>query len=516
MFFSFKKKVEKQKTDSRKIAKSLVVGFFGVVAFATILISGLISYTKADSAGTTPAPQFNFLQGDAEMLSGTKQGGASWSDPVTGVNIGDEVAVAFYVHNGVAGSTAHSTYLRVNMTGTPSNSIGMTSQLWSQETQAISDTVVSGSIVGKSGLTINLPSGITGRAEYVAGTTRQFINSNGTFVYDKDLADGITQNSGLNIGDMQGCWTYARLITFRVKIRGLASFQMDKTVRAEPSTTWLQSTQAFAGDMIDYRVAVENTGTEAGTVVLKDVKPSYMTYQNGSTYYYDYQNPNGVQLSDALFTSAGLTLNVPADNLATTNADEGIVYVSYKLKIDDVLPPSSGGTTCEVGYALNNVAQLWLNGTQIFTDTAGVVTRCSTKVIGLSKQVQTGPTTWGEQNTAKLGDIVTYKITVKNNGNTDMANVKVRDVIPQYSNYVVGSTTVDGTAVGDNIVTTDGFNLGTLTATQQKVITLKVTIYGCVPIGNYILTNTGYARADGVSEVSDTATTVVSVLAPTI
>jgi len=516
MFFSFKKKVEKQKTDSRKLAKSLVVGFFGVVAFATILISGLVSYNKADSAGTIPAPQFNYLQGDAEMLTGTKQGGAGWSDPVTGASIGDEVAVAFYVHNGVAGSTAHSTYLRVNLTGTPSNSIGMTSQLWSQETAAITDTVVNGSVVGKSGLTIALPSGITGRAEYVAGTSRQFVNVNGSFVYDKDLPDGITQNSGLNIGDIQGCWQYARLITFRVKIRGLAAFQMDKTVRAMPSTTWLQSTQAWAGDKIEYRVAIENTGTEAGTVVLKDLKPSYMTYLAGSTYYYDYLNPNGVQKPDVLFTSTGLTLNVPADNPATTGADEGIVYVAYTLKIDDILPPSSSGSTCEVGYALNNVAQLWLNGAQIFTDTAGVVTRCSTKVIGFSKQVRTGATTWGEQNTAKLGDIVEYKIAIKNNGNSDMANVKVRDVIPQYSDYIAGSTTVDGVAANDNIVTADGLNLGTLTATQQKVITLKVTIYGCVPIGNYTLTNTGYGRADNVTEVSDTATTVVGVLAPAV
>ena len=513
MFFPFRKSQEKQKSHSGHLAKGLVIGFFSVVAFATILISGFISYGKADSAAstTTPVPQFNFLPGDSEMLTGTKyNSGTGWVDPVPSVNLGDEVAVAFYVHNGVAGSVAHSTYVRVDLTGTLSNTPAMASHLWSQETEDITNTVVNGSTVGRTGLTINLANGVQGRAEYVAGTTRSFKNSNGQFVFDKNLPDGITQNSGLNLGDINGCWQYAKLITFRVKVRGVTSFLMDKQVRVEPSTTWLQSTQAWAGNTVDYRVAIENTGTETATVVLKDVKPDYMTYQAGTTYYYDYLHSSGVQLGETLFSTAGITLtNVPVDDPSTTGQDEGVVYVTYKLKIDSTLP-----TTCGVGLALNNVAQLFLAGTQIFTDTAGVVTKCETRDLGFLKQVKTGATTWGKTSTATLGSTVDYKLTIKNNGNVNMTNVKVRDVVPQYSDYVIGSTKVDGTTVGDAVVTTSGLNLGTLTPTQQKIVTLQVTVYGCVPIGNYTLTNTAYGWADNVSQLSDSTTTTVAVSAP--
>ncbi len=513
-----KKKVQDQNDTSKrkKLYKSIVIGSLAVVAFTAIIVSGLLKTNNARSAGT---PQFNYLAGDYEMLQGAKTTSSTWVDPVNSVNIGDEVAVAFYYHNGVVDSIAHATKLRVDLNGVPTlNTISMTSNLWSQETTNITNTVVNGSIVGNTGLTINLPSGLYGRAEYVPASTKLYTNVAGKFTYNKDLADGITQTAGLNIGDVQGCWQYSGLVTFRVKIRGVASIALDKKVAAVGSSTWLDSTSAWAGETMSYRVAIENNGTDvAAGIVLKDVKPSYMTYVAGSTVMTDYLHPTGVTKPDTLFTAGGLVLqDVPADLASTTTVDEGIIYITYKLKIDDALPANNGSTTCyQVGYSLNNQATVYVNSVNTATDIATVNVRCRAYTLGFLKQVKTSATTWGKNNAAKLGDIVEYQITVTNNGNSNLTNTIVRDVVPQYSNYIIGSTTIDGVVANDSIITTGGINVGTLTPAQQKIIRLQVRVYGCVPVGNYTITNTGYGLADLVPEINDTATTTVAVVAPT-
>jgi uncharacterized repeat protein (TIGR01451 family) len=493
----------------------MIIGALSVIVFAAIVVSGLTKFKGAEGAGT---PQFNYLQGDYEMLAGAKAGAAGWADPVPSINIGDEVALAFYYHNGVVGSTATNVKLRVDLNSTQANPVNMVSNLWSDQTTNITNTVVNGAVVGNSGMTINLPTGITGRAEYVPGSTKMYKNVNGQFTFDRNLADGITSSTGLNIGNVQGCWQYAGYVTLRVKIRGQALVLLDKKVALLGSSTYLDTTEAWAGDTMTYRVTIENNGTEAGTsVVLKDVKPSYMTYIAGSTKMYDYLNPTGVAKPDSLYTAGGLVLqDVPVDNSATASQDEGIIYVTYQLKIDTTLPgtdPVLG--TCSVGYSLNNQATIYLNGVNTATDTARVLTRCHVYTLELLKQVKTGPTTWGKNSVANLGDTIDYKITVKSNGNSDLTNVDLRDVLPQYTQYVVGSTKVDGVAVNDNIITAGGINIGTLVPAQQKIITLQAVAYGCVPVGNYTVTNTAYGSADTITtEINDAATTIITFAAP--
>ena len=193
------------------------------------------------------------------------------------------------------------------------------------------------------------------------------------------------------------------------------------------------------------------------------------------------------------------------------------MYLIYKLKIDSVLPISDSNGTCVAGYSLNNLAELYLNGTQIWTDTANVTATCpATKSLTILKQVQTSTGTWAKSNTAILGNTLTYQLTIKNTGNSTISNVTARDIVPQYTNYIVGSTKLNGTVANDQIITTTGLNLGSLNASQQDIVTLQVKLYGCIPIGGYTLTNTGYAWADTVTQISDSATTSVNVMAPSI
>jgi len=440
------------------------------------------------------APRFNYLANDHDMLRGAKVNEAGWSDPVS-ANVGDRVAVLFYYHNGVVNTTAHHTTLRVDLPAGSDTSHKLTSYLWAEGLQAVSNTVVDGNIIGGDGLTINLPT--SGRLEYVPGSTRWYQNGSQTGV---QVPDSINSVSGLDIGDVQGCWQYSGYVSFLIDIKGEAKLGMSKAVAHIGDATWQEEISASRGDEVIYRLNIQNNGNDsAKNVVIKDILPDKMNYIPGTTYLYTKDNLNGVKQSDAIFTSNGLQL--PDVFPGTSN----MVTVTYHTKVQTTIPD-----TC--GYYLNNVAKLYMGGTEQAMDQAKVTIRCESKILFLEKTVK-GSNGWVKQNIGNLGDEVEYRIVIKNNGNVDLTNVIASDVLPLFVNYKAGSTTIDGATANDQLIS-GGLNMGTLKPAQQKTITFIGKIYGCPPAGGYSLFNTAYAKADSVTQIWDSASTVVNLAVP--
>ncbi|MEI8061428.1 MAG: hypothetical protein WCG99_04015 [Candidatus Berkelbacteria bacterium] len=157
-------------------------------------------------------PRFNYLQGDYEMLRGvnitTKS--TTWSDPVS-AKIGDIVAVVLYYHNGTVETTAKNTRARIVLPTTTAGSA--ISRLWSDSTSAITDTIVGGKIVGKSGLTVTTTRPY--HLRYLWGSTQIYRNGATTPVA---MPNGITSKAGLNVGSAQGCWQYTGFIICQFKV----------------------------------------------------------------------------------------------------------------------------------------------------------------------------------------------------------------------------------------------------------------------------------------------------------
>ena len=470
-------------------SKKKVVASAAIVATIAAGVFGVSNYQAAKSAGT---PRFNFLNGDAEMLRVAKTTDTSWNDPVS-ANIGERVAFLMYFHNGVLDTTAHNTRLRVDLPTDQGTALSMKSYLWSDETQFITDTVVDGTIVGRTGVTVNVPT--NARIQYVPGSSMIFKNGATT---GTQIADGITTNSGVNIGDIQGCWNYSGYVTFLADIYGQSNVSLLKKVAHPGEATWHNEITANPGDSIAYRLSVRNDGDiTAATITLKDVLPQYMTYETGTTYYYTQAHPEGVKLPDTMFTTG---ISIPD----VTPGDGGVTYVSYRTHVDSTIVPGS--------WELINTAKVFQAGALKGQDQAKVIVTANRGLI-ISKMVSNG-VSWVEQNTARLGDGVHYRIVVRNTGNIAVSSVRVKDILPVYVSYVTGSTKVDNVTVGDGIITTDGLLIGNLAPGAEKTITLRGTIYGCPPVGGYNLVNTGYVWGTGVSQVSDPATTVVTVTAP--
>lgn len=463
----------------------LLISMFGLMVAPAVNL-------KTAKVGATDAPRFNFLEGDHEMLRLAKTTDTTWSDPVS-ANIGDRVSFLVYYHNGIVNSTAHSTKIRVDLPINESNKLVAKSWLWSQETAAISDTIVNGQVVGLSGGTVNLPS--TGRIEYVAGSTNWFPNRTSTPTH---MPDGIMSDSGLDIGDIQGCWQYSGFVSFMADIKGPAQLVMDKTVAHPGDTTWHEEITANPGDSIAYHLGVRNEGgTSASGVLVKDILPTYMTYTPGTTYIYTKDHPEGIKQADTLFTG-GIVISDIAPG------QDNVVYVTYRTKIDVDMPAGA--------FALNNVAKVFLNGVEQDQDQAKVTVTAQRGLV-LDKKVSNG-VSWVEQNTANFGDTISYRIIVRNTGNTPLSNVILKDALPMFVNYVNGSTKIDGVATGDSINTANGLALGSIAAGAEKTITLQGKIVGCAPLGQSNLLNTAFGRADSVTEISDSATTILTVMAP--
>jgi len=463
-----------------------------VAAVCATITAGSFAMQAERNANATATPRFNFLQGDAEMLRVAKTTSSTWGDPIN-ANVGDRVAFLFYYHNGVVGSTATHTKVRVDLPMEQGKTLTATSYLWSQETPYITDTVVNGQIVGRSGATINTPT--NARIQYVPGSTRWFPNGSQTAT---QMPDGIVSNSGLDLGSINGCWEYAGYVTFMADIYGQSELVMDKKVAHPGETTWHDEITANPGDSVAYKLGIRNDGDiTAENVTVKDILPTYMTYETGTTYYYTQAHPEGVKLPDTMFSTGVSIPNVVPD-------DAGITYITYRTRISTDIP--------EGAWALNNVAKVFMNGVEKDQDQAKVTVTCERGLV-IDKKVSNG-TSWVEQNTAKLGDEVYYRVIVRNTGNIAANNILVRDVLPVYVNYIAGSTRVDGAVVGDQIITAGGLNIGNIAAGGQKVITLRGRIYGCPPVGGYNLTNTAYTWTSGITAISDTAVTIVNVTAP--
>ncbi|MFA6963584.1 MAG: hypothetical protein WC227_02620 [Patescibacteria group bacterium] len=474
-----------------KIAKR--VALTGAALFALTLAFQAPKF-EAKPVKSADAPKFNYLAGDLDMLRGAKPADTAWSDPVS-ANIGDRVSVLFYYHNGVVNTTAHHTTLRVDLPAGSATSQKLTSYLWAEGLQAVSNTVVDGKIVGGDGMTINLPT--AGRLEYVPGSTKWFQNGAQTGV---SVPDSINSVSGLDIGDVSGCWQYSGYVSFQVDVKGQANLTMSKAVAHIGDATWQEEISASRGDEVIYRLNVINNGNDlAKNVLIKDILPAKMNYVTGTTYLYTKDAPAGVKQTDSIFTANGLAL--PDLQAGAAN----MVTITYHTKIFATLDD-----TC--GYYLNNVAKVYMGGVEQAMDQAKVTLRCESRILSIVKNVKAA-NGWVKQNTGNIGDIVEYQVIVKNTGNANMTNVIVSDIMPLYVNYQAGSTKIDGVTANDQIMA-GGLNLGTMTPGQQKVITFNGKIYGCPPVGGYTLYNTAYGKADTVTQIWDSASTVVNLSIP--
>ncbi|MEM9173913.1 MAG: OmpA family protein [Myxococcota bacterium] len=211
----------------------------------------------------------------------------------------------------------------------------------------------------------------------------------------------------------------------------------------------------LAGERLRYTITVKNVGSENATdTILRDAIPVNTTYVAGST------TLNGLAVADAPGDasplSAGLLLSAPedptpgamradaapaADNVATlvfdVRVDDGVIDGTVIANQAFVSAPGGGvidQPSDDPGTDVpDDPTRDVVGGAPLLFAPKSVVLLVDGGVIG-----QVDP-----------GDRLRYTITVYNDGSVPATNAVLSDAVPTYTDYVPGSTLLNGDAVPD-------------------------------------------------------------------
>ncbi len=352
--------------------------------------------------------------------------------------------------------------------------------------------------------------------EYVSGSA--LLENNGVGAGGGvQLGDEVITPNGAMIGyygldgRIPGCYQYASYVTVKVKVKyDEKPFGVEKQVRKAGETTdwranWTESVTANVGDEVEYRIMYDNTtAVSAQNVMVKDVLPNNVAYVNGTTYLYNTNHPDGIQLSDNVATTG---VNI-GDYAADSNA-----YVIFKARVNDDTLICGQNT-------LTNWGQVQA-GEQAYQDPADVIVNkpCNVNFTTVKDVRIVGTGDWSDTVTANVGDEVEYRIGYKNIGTTKAWNVNMKDILPGNVEFVSGSAklynaTKAGEAVSDDLVTT-GVNIGDYEAGQEAYVIFKVKVVDQnLVCGDNSLVNTEQTAVDGVA-LQDTAGVLVAKVCPT-
>lgn len=421
--------------------------------------------------------------------------GTDWNDPIS-ADPGDIVMMSVYYHNAVNNTTAHNTKLRVALASGQSTSLVSTAYLWADN----AENATYANPFTETG-TINVSS--SQRLEYISGSAKWYpdqkdwrVDSPTPFPFGQ-TGDEII-GSGVNIGDIIGCWEFSGYVNFKVRITSTAPTNPDlniyKTVRniSRGESDFRESTDARPDDQVAFQLRIESvTNAEVRNVNVSDALPYNLSYISGST------RIDGNSTSDGI-TSGGINIGSLAGRQTKSITFEVRVaqesYFSYGLN-----------TLTNYGYVRgDNISQR--------SDTAQVLVRRETQPTGdlsiykTARNITRGESSWSKVITAKPGEQVAFSLRIESISNSTIYNIIVSDALPYQLSYISGSTRIDGSYTSDGI-TRGGINLGSFYARQVKTITFEATIASetSFVFGTNVLTNYGYVRADNISQRNDTA-----------
>ncbi|MBN2428043.1 MAG: DUF11 domain-containing protein [Deltaproteobacteria bacterium] len=214
---------------------------------------------------------------------------------------------------------------------------------------------------------------------------------------------------------------------------------INETTGADPGPT------ASPGDVLRYRLHIENISTAAGQFNLTDeidqlnASPLFVP----GTLTIVTPPPSGTDNSDPLGGAAGTGL-VSFTGLSLDGGD--FMTIEFTVQLAAVIP--SGTEVLNQGsLLLVDLGTVLSDDPNLGGDDNPTRTEIVSEpdwIIEKSAQDLTGAST-----ILFAGDVLRYTITVKNVGTENAVNAMLRDTVPADTTYVGGSTTLNGTSVAD-------------------------------------------------------------------
>ncbi len=173
---------------------------------------------------------------------------------------------------------------------------------------------------------------------YIAGSAKIYNNgrTNGQ-VLSENLFSDIGTFLGVNTlnGMLPGCAQYSGHVIYKIKAEK-TEYSVEKTVMVvEGETTSTEPSETVAanpGDTVEYSVQFMNTGTTSlYNVTLHDELPDQLVPVAGSVKLTNYNNPNGVAVSDDFF-GAGINIGSYGPDYGATITYRAMVHPSKSFE----------------------------------------------------------------------------------------------------------------------------------------------------------------------------------------
>ncbi|MGL4849982.1 MAG: hypothetical protein ACRC28_13860 [Clostridium sp.] len=209
----------------------------------------------------------------------------------------------------------------------------------------------------------------------------------------------------------------------------------------------------FAGlnEILTYRISLRNSGTvEAINTKFIDKIPL------GTEFVIDSFSIDGKIIKGA---NPDTGVNIGAIRVSQ------ISYVEFKVKIISL--PETNQIVNKGSVSYDYVIDPIKNKTgQGSSDTNTVITRVSQAIVSFTKE--------GSKKFVKIGDIYTYKIILRNDGNSSANNVKIVDTLPDGVSFVENSLKINGNPTTGSIA--DGVSIGNINKNSSATIEYSVKV----------------------------------------
>jgi len=260
------------KADKAK-AFTAVLAIFCLTAVSVLSLNVLPISAEGDGTPVfnrfTPYTHFQTAGRDYFLLDVKNETkGTSW-DSTASADANDTLAFYLYYHNGQNNSVARNTRVSVALPSTAYTNQTVSAALWADNAARIS---------GSSQVNISSSQNL----EFIPGSLQWYPNqgiSSSLLPFGQSETQLFTP-TGLNLGDIQGCWEFSGAVVFRMKVSNIQyapTLTIDKKMKNNTeSGSWVDSLGNVAPQQtLGVQIAISNTGTaEAKNVWVRDVLPT--------------------------------------------------------------------------------------------------------------------------------------------------------------------------------------------------------------------------------------------------
>lgn len=305
-------------------------------------------------------------------------------------------------------------------------------------------------------------------------------------------------------------------VGFTANAAGTAT--MDSTLNVANGTrgdaNYVGSTSALVDQVVKFQVwyhntELENSGRTADNLNIRVSIPNDLSQNHVATSTVGGINTNTVTRTASVTTQVPTRLvYIPGTAVRRYNAGTNATPNWVTVSIPDSIVTS--------GYTIPSMNPCWN-----FQESIYIQARVNASYLSINKMGNVaGGSGWLKDFSAQPGNNVSYVINIKNEGNTVIHNVTVRDQVPTGLSYVAGSARLingsnpGGITISDNLVTS-GVNIGDYNPGSNALVRYSVSVPNTyTPCGNVVFSNTAATTSSETSNITSTAVLRVGYACP--